>query len=111
MDNIRLDNEWMIYNVGDTFSLKKLCLKTIVKHTPARPFQIHYNRINKLMLPICLKNELCSSLYSELWLNLPKFESKFIYTTKVGNQIDIVYQSLVRTQPVPASTSGPRDSS
>ena len=111
MDNIHLDDEWMIYNVGDTFSLKKLCLKTIVKHTPARPFQIHYNRINKLMLPICLKNELCSSLYSELWLNLPKFKGKLVSTTEVGNQVDIVYQTWVTTQPVPDSNSGPRDSS
>ena len=72
MNSIQVDNEWMIYTVGEALPLKRLCLKAIVYHTPIEPLHIQYAKINKLNIPTCLKNDLYSSLYSEFWLNSPK---------------------------------------
>ena len=72
INNMELDNEWLIYTVGHVLPLKKLCLKAIVCHTTHKPLQIQYAKINELEIPLCLKRELHSSIYSELRLHSPK---------------------------------------
>ena len=78
INNMELDNEWLIYTVGHVLPLKKLCLKAIVCHTTHKPLQIQYAKINELKIPLCLKREYNLLYIQNCGYIHPRFTSKIL---------------------------------